>query len=166
MQRYEYKVVPAPRQSRRIRGIKTPEGRFAAVLTETINELAAEGWEYLRADSLPVEEKPGLLKPKVETYHTVLVFRRALAATAEAAEAEPARKPLSLQAEPRLGRSAAAATAATVEEPPLWADRDTSGEDDRSEADTATDDAEARQDDSADESPFAEPGDTEREISR
>jgi hypothetical protein len=76
MQTYEYRVVPAPKRSKRIKGVKGAAGRFAAVLMETMNEQAAEGWEYLRSDSLPVEEKPGLLKSRVETYQTVLVFRR------------------------------------------------------------------------------------------
>ncbi|WGI21059.1 DUF4177 domain-containing protein [Amylibacter sp. IMCC11727] len=80
MQTFEYKVVPAPNRSKRIKGVKGTAGRFAAVLTETMNEQAAEGWEYLRSDSLPVEEKPGLLKSRVETYQTVLVFRRTVVA--------------------------------------------------------------------------------------
>lgn len=83
MQTYEYKVVPAPNRSKRVKGVKGTAGRFAAVLTETMNEQAAEGWEYLRSDSLPVEEKPGLLKSRVETYQTVLVFRRAVGAAAQ-----------------------------------------------------------------------------------
>ncbi|GGA08174.1 DUF4177 domain-containing protein [Neptunicoccus cionae] len=82
MQRYEYKAVPAPNRPKKVKGVKTTAGRFAAVLTDTINDLAKEGWEYLRSDSMPVEEKPGLLKSRVETYQTILVFRRALAAEA------------------------------------------------------------------------------------
>ncbi len=82
MQTFEYKVVPAPNRSKRVKGVKGTAGRFAAVLTETMNEQAADGWEYLRSDSMPVEEKPGLLKSRVETYQTVLVFRRATGAVA------------------------------------------------------------------------------------
>ncbi|MEM7441681.1 MAG: hypothetical protein AAF393_19065 [Pseudomonadota bacterium] len=78
MQRYEYKVVPAPNRTKRVRGVKTPAGRFAVVMTELINEEAAQGWEYLRTDSMPVEEKPGFLKRRVENYYSVLVFRRAM----------------------------------------------------------------------------------------
>lgn len=80
MQTFEYKVVPAPNRSKRVKGVKGTAARFAAVLTETMNEQAADGWEYLRSDSMPVEEKPGLLKSRVETYQTVLVFRRAVLA--------------------------------------------------------------------------------------
>ncbi|WP_069300814.1 hypothetical protein [Neptunicoccus sediminis] len=91
MQRYEYKAVPAPNRPKKVKGVKTTAGRFAAVLTDTINDLAKEGWEYLRSDSMPVEEKPGLLKSRIETYQTILVFRRALAAeTAPVAAVVPA----------------------------------------------------------------------------
>ncbi len=83
MQMFEYKAVPAPNRSKRIKGVKGTAGRFAAVLSETMNEHAAEGWEYLRSDSLPVEEKPGMFKSKIETYQTVLVFRRAVVAPVE-----------------------------------------------------------------------------------
>ncbi|MEJ6709614.1 MAG: DUF4177 domain-containing protein [Amylibacter sp.] len=83
MQMFEYKAVPAPNRSKRVKGVKGTAGRFAAVLTQTMNEQAAEGWEYLRSDSLPVEEKPGMFKSKIETYQTVLVFRRAVAAPVE-----------------------------------------------------------------------------------
>ena len=83
MQTFEYKVVPAPNRSKRVKGVKGTAGRFAAVLTETMNEQAADGWEYLRSDSMPVEEKPGLLKSRIETYQTVLVFRRTLAGASE-----------------------------------------------------------------------------------
>lgn len=83
MQTYEYKAVPAPNRSKRVKGVKTTAGRFAALLTDTMNELAREGWEYMRSDSLPVEDKPGLLKSRVETYQTMLVFRRPVIAVAE-----------------------------------------------------------------------------------
>jgi len=83
MQTYEYKVIPAPNRSKRVKGVKGTAGRFAAVLTQAMNDLAAEGWEYLRSDSLPLEEKQGLLKGRIETYQTMLVFRRVANTTAE-----------------------------------------------------------------------------------
>ena len=76
MQTYEYKVIPAPNRSKRVKGVKGSAGRFAAVLSEAMNEQATEGWEYLRSDSLPGEEKPNFFKSRVETYQTVLIFRR------------------------------------------------------------------------------------------
>lgn len=78
---YEYKVVPAPVRAVKVRGLKTTAERFAHLLTETMNALAAEGWEYQRAEALPCEERRGLTGTRTST-QTVMVFRRALAAPA------------------------------------------------------------------------------------
>lgn len=78
MTRYEYRVRPAPTRGRKVKGLKTPEARFANAIEAQINEMAAEGWEYLRSDILPSEERQGLTSSHV-VYRTLLVFRRALA---------------------------------------------------------------------------------------
>lgn len=77
MQSFEYKIIPAPKRAAKIRGIKTPEDRFARTLTDMVNELAREGWEYLRADTLPAEERVGFTG-KTTTFQHMLVFRRAI----------------------------------------------------------------------------------------
>lgn len=77
MQRYEYKVMPAPRKAEKVKGAKTTEERFAAGLTAVMNALGAEGWDYLRADTLPCEERTGLTGSKT-SFQTLLVFRRPL----------------------------------------------------------------------------------------
>lgn len=92
MQAFEYKIVPAPKRAAKIKGLKTTEDRFARTLTDTVNELARDGWDYLRADTLPVEERVGLTG-RTTTFQHMLVFRRALdqpAAKAPHAEAAPA----------------------------------------------------------------------------
>ncbi|MGY3439496.1 MULTISPECIES: DUF4177 domain-containing protein [unclassified Marinovum] len=75
MTRYDYKVVPAPAQGRKARGVKGAEGRFALALETVINEYSADGWEYQRAETLPSEERQGL-SGKTTVYRNVLVFRR------------------------------------------------------------------------------------------
>lgn len=75
MPRYEYKIVPAPAQGEKSRGIKTAEDRFAFALANAINGLAREGWEYVRCDTLPTEERAGLTKRRT-VYVNLLVFRR------------------------------------------------------------------------------------------
>lgn len=80
---YEYKVVPAPRSGVRAKGAKGPAGRFASALEIQFNDLATSGWEYIRAESLPVDERNGITRRKTETYHNVLIFRRAIEATKE-----------------------------------------------------------------------------------
>ena len=92
MQRYEYRVVPAPRRGDKARGVKTAEDRFALALTSLMNALGAEGWEYLRADTLPLDERAGLTGGTRTSFQNLLVFRRALdeaAAPVPAAVAVP-----------------------------------------------------------------------------
>lgn len=87
---YEYKVVPAPARGLKAKGVKTPEDRFAHALQTAMNELAADGWEYLRADTLPCEQREGLIS-KTTVFQNMLVFRRAKQADAPAAtRQEPA----------------------------------------------------------------------------
>ncbi|PPB81238.1 hypothetical protein LV82_01284 [Albidovulum inexpectatum] len=75
MTRYEYRVVPAPMRGQKAAGAKTNAERFGAALTATINEMAAKGWEYLRSDTLPCEERAGFTR-RTTVYHSMLVFRR------------------------------------------------------------------------------------------
>jgi hypothetical protein len=75
MQEFEYRVIPAPRRGERVRGLKTPEERFAHAVMVAINAEAAQGWEYLRAERLPSEERAGFTRTSVNERH-LLVFRR------------------------------------------------------------------------------------------
>jgi hypothetical protein len=88
MQRFEYKVIPAPKRGEKARGVKTTEERFAYALTLLMNELGADGWDYVRADALPCEERVGLTGTKT-TFQNVLVFRRGIAAAEAGTEARP-----------------------------------------------------------------------------
>jgi hypothetical protein len=74
---YEYKVVPAPERAPKVKGLKGT-AKFAAALETLMNELAQDGWEYQRAESLPDEEKKGLMGGKVIVTRNILVFRREL----------------------------------------------------------------------------------------
>ncbi|MGH1329921.1 MAG: DUF4177 domain-containing protein [Paracoccaceae bacterium] len=75
MQRFEYKVVPAPKKGQRGKGVKGADGRFAHALEQLMNENAALGWEYQRTDTLPAEERSGLAS-RTTVYQNMLVFRR------------------------------------------------------------------------------------------
>jgi hypothetical protein len=46
-----------------------------------MNKMGASGWEYIRADTLPCEERVGLTGTK-SVYQNMLVFRRELRAEA------------------------------------------------------------------------------------
>ena len=76
MSHYEYKVVPAPKRAKRVRGVKTPEDLFALTLTDAINEVARQGWEYVRAEHLSAEAPGGWFRGGSSGEQTVLVFRR------------------------------------------------------------------------------------------
>lgn len=85
MTKFEYRVVPAPVRGIKVRGARTPEDRFAEALAEVMNGLGRDGWEYVRCDTLPSEERTGLTG-RTTVYRNMLVFRRAVAAaSAEAA---------------------------------------------------------------------------------
>ena len=77
MQRYEYKVVPSPRKGEKSRAARTTPDRFALAMTTLMNRLALDGWEYLRADTLPCDERVGFTGSKT-TFQSLLVFQRAL----------------------------------------------------------------------------------------
>nr|WP_229836497.1 DUF4177 domain-containing protein [Aliiroseovarius zhejiangensis] len=77
MQMFEYEAIPAPRKGKKARGVKTSEDRFAHAMTEVLNDMAADGWEYLRADTLPCDERSGFTG-RTTVYQNVLVFRRPL----------------------------------------------------------------------------------------
>lgn len=75
MMQYDYKVIPAPRKGRKARGVKGVEERFSHTLQEVMNDLSAQGWEFLRSETLPSEERSGLTS-STTVFRTVLVFRR------------------------------------------------------------------------------------------
>ena len=121
MQRFEFKVVPAPKRGEKSRAAKKTEDRFALALTQLMNSLGAEGWDYVRADTLPCDERSGLTGTKT-TYQNMLVFRRPVAEAEAAAPSfntlraapEPEAPPLKLgSAVPAPGLSPAVGPAKT-----------------------------------------------------
>ena len=79
MESYEYLVVPAPLKGAKGKGLKSPADRYAHQMTLLLNDLAAEGWEYWRADTLASEERKGLMRT-TRISHELLIFRRLSAA--------------------------------------------------------------------------------------
>jgi hypothetical protein len=79
MRKFEYKAMPAPHQGKKARGVKTTGDRFALSMTDALNEMAEEGWEYVRAETLPCDERKGLTGTQT-TYQNILIFRRLEAA--------------------------------------------------------------------------------------
>lgn len=76
MPSHEYKVVPAPTRPEKAKGGKSTAEKFALSLTSFMNEYGRDGWEYVRAETLPCEVKKGLFGRSDTTFQTLLVFRR------------------------------------------------------------------------------------------
>lgn len=73
--RYEYRIVPAPTKGVKAKGLKTAEARFALAVEQVMNEMAAEGWEYQRTETLPSTERSGLTSTATQ-WRNLLVFRK------------------------------------------------------------------------------------------
>jgi hypothetical protein len=101
MQNFEYKVVPAPVRGERERGVKTVAERFGVALSNLMNSMAAEGWDYLRADTLPCEERVGFTG-RATAFQNMLVFRRSLAGGASQPVTAPVMVPVEVPL-PRVG---------------------------------------------------------------
>jgi hypothetical protein len=79
-----YRCVPAPRRAKKGKGHRSAAEALAAAMEAAIAAEAAQGWEYLRTDLLPMESKAGLFSATAESHQGVMVFRRpALPAAAE-----------------------------------------------------------------------------------
>jgi hypothetical protein len=93
MTMFEYKVIPAPRKAQRTKGARGTTERFAVGLQGLMNEMGADGWSYVRAETLPVDERHGVLRKAVEEFHTVLIFTRPLTARPVAESSSEPRRP-------------------------------------------------------------------------
>jgi hypothetical protein len=116
MPSYEFKVIPAPRRGEKARGVKTTEERYALALTTLMNELGRDGWDYVRADTLPVDERVGFTGTKT-SYQHMLVFRRVIESVPVASElSAPRQRLVAVEEEPvlvpRLGPAGGTAGAA------------------------------------------------------
>ena len=120
MQRFEYRVVPAPRRGEKAKGARTVPERFAHALGCVMNEMAGGGWEYLRTDTLPCEERAGLTGSRT-VFQTMLVFRRDIAAEATVVQPPDHVLPASGESDPEPAFRAALSPvlSAVPEAPPI-----------------------------------------------
>ena len=116
MTRYEYKVVPAPRKAGKVKGVKGTDARFAHELAQLMNEYGADGWEYQRTDTLPCEERTGLMSGKTTQFQNLLVFRREIPGRVEPAPV-PMRAAAPAPAAPSADAIASIHSAAPAPEP-------------------------------------------------
>jgi hypothetical protein len=114
MTHYDYKVIPAPKKVKRVKGISGADELFAHTLTDAINEVARQGWEYVRAERLPAEAPRGWLRAAQAEEQAVLVFRRARESLGPRLAYAP-EAPAALPPEPEAPRAVAAAERAAVD---------------------------------------------------
>ncbi|MEL7183395.1 MAG: hypothetical protein AAFY65_12880 [Pseudomonadota bacterium] len=72
---YEYEVIPAPHKPERRPGLKTDAERMAFAMALIINQMADDDWEYIRCDTLPVDNTTSITGTESKS-QTLLVFRR------------------------------------------------------------------------------------------
>ncbi|MFN4101124.1 MAG: hypothetical protein ACK4GT_15245, partial [Pararhodobacter sp.] len=101
---YEYKVVPAPQRAVKVKGLKTTAERFAHTLAEHINAEAAGGWQFVRTESLPCEERSALGSVRL-SQQVVMVFAR------ELARPDAGTAPVPVQSTAALGATSQGSTA-------------------------------------------------------
>ena len=77
----EYKVVPAPSRTGKVKGLKTSAERFAHMLSGALNAEAHGGWRFVRTETLTCEERSALGRIKTST-QTVMIFARPLGGAA------------------------------------------------------------------------------------
>lgn len=87
---FQYHVLPAPSKGLKDKGAKTADARYAVALAQVLNDEAAKGWEFVRAEVLPCEERQGLTGSKT-VFVNVLVFRREVDDAADTATEEAIR---------------------------------------------------------------------------
>ena len=73
MPNHEYRVRPAPDRAAKTRD-KDDDG-YARALADALNAEARQGWEFVRAETLPMRERVGLTGSRMG-FRTLLVFRR------------------------------------------------------------------------------------------
>ncbi|MCH2075305.1 MAG: DUF4177 domain-containing protein [Rhodobacteraceae bacterium] len=83
MDKYQYRVVPTPVKTKGHSSARDGGESFAQTIETTMNELGAEGWHYVRADTMPAEERVGFAS-KHTVYQNVLIFRRRIPGPAAA----------------------------------------------------------------------------------
>ena len=75
MSNFDYKVVAAPQSAGKHKGLKGVDA-FARTLEEVLTREAVDGWEFQRTETLPCEERAGMLGGREAMLRAVLVFRR------------------------------------------------------------------------------------------
>ena len=96
MRRYEYKVVPVPEKCLSSKDAAAADDPAAFTVEVVLNDMAVEGWIYIRTDRMTMQ-KAGILGQK-DVSRDMMVFRRQPVGMADHAPVAPVseREPLAL----------------------------------------------------------------------
>ena len=83
--KYEFKVVPAPDQARKLSREEKGEDAVCVTLMETMNALGLEGWDFVRTEKLTMRQPSGIMGSKT-IEREMLIFRREIRNFTTAAE--------------------------------------------------------------------------------
>ena len=75
MERYEYKLVAAPKARNKYSGAKKSIDLFAQTLMDSMNELATDGWQFVRQEKV-TESRRTLFFGHKNRQHDYMVYRR------------------------------------------------------------------------------------------
>lgn len=75
MPKYEYKVVPAPKECLSRRNIGDADDPIVATIETVMNDLGVAGWEYVRSDTVSMRPA-GILGRGRAVSQDIFVFRR------------------------------------------------------------------------------------------
>lgn len=73
---FEYKLLPLPAPSKKIKGRKTLPERFSHAFEELLNEQAKTHWEFSGQERFTMDEKSGLMGKEKHVDCRYLIFRR------------------------------------------------------------------------------------------
>lgn len=74
---FEYKAVPAPLRAPRVKGLKSTGDRYAHALAESLNAEASGGWQFVRMETVAVEDRTRLGRITTSP-QTLMIFQRKL----------------------------------------------------------------------------------------
>jgi len=74
MTKYEFRAIPCPDRAVRMRDLPPGADAFGETLSLAINDLAVEGWDYIRSETIEVRRRR--LFGSRRDQRTFLVFRR------------------------------------------------------------------------------------------
>lgn len=77
MERYEYRLEAVPTKSKRYKGLPKSDDAFALTVSDAINDLAKDGWEFFRIETMNETCRAGLFGTKTVS-RDYMVYRRAL----------------------------------------------------------------------------------------